>query len=132
MRNWRPWIVTVTCDTASSPRTSRSFIRSSHATRRPRFEPLDHVSALTLEDGTDIFHRSIEPLRHIAVRGLEPAHLGQLRVEVCRKLGAIGIESVNLLGEAGLAAVNLDAALDRGIEQIQRISEGAAELFDGW
>src|ERR1700760_4455677 len=103
IRNWRPLMVTVTWGKWSS---------------------------LAFEHVPNIFHRGIQPPRHLAVGGLEAAHLGDLSVEISRETGAVGIECMHLFGQDRPGPIGFDSALDRGVETIQRRGEAAGGLLD--
>src|SRR5665213_1205778 len=105
MRNWRPLMVTFTCDIGA-------------------------LSILCFEHVADVLHRGVEPSRHVAVGGLKAPHPAELRIEISGKLGAVGVERVHPLGQRRAGAVNLDAAIHRGVEHVQRLAQALGCLLD--
>jgi len=75
---------------------------------------------LRIDDRTDCRDRFIEPLRDLAIGGLELARMRRDRVELGCESRAVGIESVNLRGERRMALVLLKLSLDRSLECIER------------
>ncbi len=74
----------------------------------------------------DVQHRldagdgGVQPLRDLAVGGLQPARARGFAVERGGEPGAVDAERVELARQPLLAAVGLAPALDRGIEPVER------------
>jgi hypothetical protein len=78
----------------------------------------------------DILHRSLEPLRDIAVSEFQPPRSRRLTVELGGKPGAIGVERMHLLGEDWTVALDFDSAVNRSIQCFQRLCEALRGHFD--
>jgi hypothetical protein len=88
------------------------------------------TSILSLENESNALHGGVEPARDLAVRGFKATHLAELRVEVGGKLGTIRAQRVNLLREQRPAALNFHSAVDRRVEDVQRLREAPGGGFD--
>src|SRR5665811_2520633 len=78
------------------------------------------VSLVSVQYRLDAGDGRVQPLRDLAVAGLQPARARGFTVERGGKPGAVDAQRVELARQPLLAAVGLASALDRGIKRIQR------------
>src|SRR5258708_4528796 len=102
MRNWRPLIVTVTCDMTRS--TGRMILST----------------VVGLDDGTDGLDGGMEAAGDLVVGGFQRAGPRRHGVEVGGEPRAIRAERVQLIGQAQVGAIGLAAALRRSLEPVER------------
>src|SRR3954471_23363933 len=84
MRNWRPLMVTVTCDMAACSLRRSPVVR--------------------FQDIADGLDRDVEATRDFAIGGFERAAARCGLIELGGETGAVGAERVQLVGQIGLAA----------------------------
>src|ERR1700722_19629934 len=105
-------MVTLTCDIASS---RLSFARLLFAPAEPAADGIDRV---------------VDPLRHLAIDGLEPTGAGGGLIEFAGQPRAIGVERMDLADQGLPAAVSLAPPFDGRVQCLERARQAPARNFN--